>query len=675
MATASDMTVSVSLEMQDIYRVARAVRFAERFDRSRGNGADPQEWPRYDAGPCLWPLVVTGAASGDGMYPIAIQEVTIPDGGGAPTLSNLADGSGWLMGTGGLVYAVGYRTIGIVVGEKSNEPVFAASEISERSSAPFTAQLTTNELVTGTTYKYSWNSSDGSGRSGVLNAYQYAPTESSIPFAITPSGTKVLMWKAAEAPAVTYSFIVVDDASLTRPGMMTRGIQDFKGRKSFDDGIAASGNPPNPCNISGVTFGQDELDSDEWANDVLPTFLVAQVTFPSQPDGLDPTDGVWITSTTTLGQGLILGGTTFAGPVHDPATGNFSSLMAGWFEAGPVYVGPATYADGERKFVPAIDVNSPTLRYNLAAGGWQSLKIKSHLGRIVRAVWQTLEPQLPAPPAMTASISSFPLSGTPPLAVSLTGSQTNGTLPLSWLWEFGDGSASSTSASPVSHTFVSPGTYTVTLTITGADARSATASVNVTATSPPPPPPPTIYVLDNFSDADETPLTSHTPDTRPGSAMWSVPVGDEPYIYSNRLETYAISSNFVAMIGSGQSNVRIRLDVVSIGLNGFRSGIAARVANGSNYLAGYVNSPSVGAKFIEIWKCEGGTLQMLTQIAVSAVPSTLTMTVNGNNIVLSDGTVTCTAVSSFNNTQTYHGILCTGSVTMVCEKITIDSVP
>lgn len=79
-----------------------------------------------------------------------------------------------------------------------------------------------------------------------------------------------------------------------------------------------------------------------------------------------------------------------------------------------------------------------------------------------------------------ALATATPLSGTAPLEVSFTGTNsTDDTAVMSYSWNFGDGSAPSSIANPV-HTFNEPGTYQVTLTVEDAGGLTDSDSVTVT---------------------------------------------------------------------------------------------------------------------------------------------------------------------------------------------------
>jgi glucose/arabinose dehydrogenase len=86
----------------------------------------------------------------------------------------------------------------------------------------------------------------------------------------------------------------------------------------------------------------------------------------------------------------------------------------------------------------------------------------------------------------SAVAGATPQSGPTPLQVqfSSAGSSDPDLWPLSYQWDFGDGSASSTEANPT-HTYTSDGSYTATLTVTDRDGLQASDTVGVKVGSPP----------------------------------------------------------------------------------------------------------------------------------------------------------------------------------------------
>ncbi len=85
---------------------------------------------------------------------------------------------------------------------------------------------------------------------------------------------------------------------------------------------------------------------------------------------------------------------------------------------------------------------------------------------------------------LAASASANPTSGQTPLAVNFTGTATGGTPAYHYSWNFGDGSATSTTQNP-SHTYSNAGTFTATLTVTDSASPANTASSTVTITASP----------------------------------------------------------------------------------------------------------------------------------------------------------------------------------------------
>jgi PKD repeat protein len=83
------------------------------------------------------------------------------------------------------------------------------------------------------------------------------------------------------------------------------------------------------------------------------------------------------------------------------------------------------------------------------------------------------------PPPLTADFTASPLLGIVPLVVQFTDRSTGN--PVSWEWDFGDGSPHSSAQNP-SHIYILPGTYTVTLTVRNSAGATSSKSATIRAT-------------------------------------------------------------------------------------------------------------------------------------------------------------------------------------------------
>ncbi|MCW5517232.1 PKD domain-containing protein [Muriicola sp. Z0-33] len=91
----------------------------------------------------------------------------------------------------------------------------------------------------------------------------------------------------------------------------------------------------------------------------------------------------------------------------------------------------------------------------------------------------TIEVGSPVNEAPQAVMSASPLNGEAPLEVIFTGSNsTDDVAVVSYLWDFGDDSATSSEENPT-HTFANAGTYEVTLTVADIEGLTATSSVTI----------------------------------------------------------------------------------------------------------------------------------------------------------------------------------------------------
>jgi PKD repeat protein len=116
---------------------------------------------------------------------------------------------------------------------------------------------------------------------------------------------------------------------------------------------------------------------------------------------------------------------------------------------------------------------------------------------------------------LAASASATPTSGQVPLAVNFAGTATGGKPTYSYSWNFGDGSAVSTTQNP-SHTYSTAGTYTATLTVTDSSSPALTATSTVTVTASP---------IAATTPGPPTSLTG-TPGTGSVTLNWKTPASD-----------------------------------------------------------------------------------------------------------------------------------------------------
>ena len=86
---------------------------------------------------------------------------------------------------------------------------------------------------------------------------------------------------------------------------------------------------------------------------------------------------------------------------------------------------------------------------------------------------------------VTVTPSAAPQTGGIPFTTTLSAAVAGGQAPLTYDWDFGDGSAHSSDASP-SHTYTTVGTFTYSVTVTDALKLSVTTQGSVVATVPPP---------------------------------------------------------------------------------------------------------------------------------------------------------------------------------------------
>ncbi len=194
-------------------------------------------------------------------------------------------------------------------------------------------------------------------------------------------------------------------------------------------------------------------------------------------------------------------------------------------------------------------------------------------------------PPPPPPGAPVASFTASPVSGTAPLDVAFA--DTSSGSVSSRVWDFGDGSASSSAAS-VTHRYAGAGSFTARLTVTGPGGTSSATRTIAVSAAPPPPPPGTSVTFGAEADA----VVKSTSATRN--------YGTESYLRTRTGSPEYVSYVRFAVAGlsGAPQSARLRLWVTDASRDG---GVVSRT--GSSWGEGtitWANAPAVGAPLGQI---------------------------------------------------------------------------
>jgi PKD repeat protein len=245
----------------------------------------------------------------------------------------------------------------------------------------------------------------------------------------------------------------------------------------------------------------------------------------------------------------------------------------------------------------------------------------------------------PEPPV--ASFTASPTSGIVPLTVSFIDTSTGP--PTAWTWDFGDGTAPSTTQHP-SHTYMKAGVYTVTLTATsagGSDTETRFGYINVT-------PPPTLNQFAPVADAwvsKTSPSSNHGGDTELRVKYGGDSPTSKHYNTLLRFDVSGLSGTIVS--------VKLRLFVVDPASNG---GTVYSVSNAwTETGVTWANAPAadsgglatVGATTTGVWK--------EIELPTSAVPGDGTYSLKIQAASSSDGTTRYSSREGLNAPQLIVG--------------------
>lgn len=180
---------------------------------------------------------------------------------------------------------------------------------------------------------------------------------------------------------------------------------------------------------------------------------------------------------------------------HLPTDGAISALAAysgtgfGQRYAHTVFFGDYQRTDLEAvTFDPSYGTEISQTPFDTAAGTIDDLQEGPDGNLYYLSIFEGTFTEISAAGAAvpTAKAAATPYAGTAPLTVHLSsaGSSDSNNLPLTYSWDFGDGTPASTDPNP-SHTYTSNGSYTATLTVSnGSQSSTATTPVTVGGVAP-----------------------------------------------------------------------------------------------------------------------------------------------------------------------------------------------
>ncbi len=186
----------------------------------------------------------------------------------------------------------------------------------------------------------------------------------------------------------------------------------------------------------------------------------------------DPLEDFWVQGATPLS----------ASATGSPSTGN-APLTVNFTGSATGGTAPYTYSwnfgDGTTS-----TTQNPSHTYSASGTYTATLTVTDSSSPAKTATSQVTTNVSAVGNPLAASASANPTSGQVPLNVSFTGTATGGTPAYHYSWNFGDGSATSTTQNPT-HSYATAGTYTATLTVTDSASPANTASSTVSITASP----------------------------------------------------------------------------------------------------------------------------------------------------------------------------------------------
>lgn len=377
---------------------------------------------------------------------------------------------------------------------------------------------------------------------------------------------------------------------VTRPGL-NFGWPIYEGLEShptFRNSTVVNQDAPNPlfgiggCTQQYFTFRsllvQDTLNPPSWTNPCN-----AAVQIPASISRFMHTRPVidWKHETGPARSGIYAANGTAAvtnigapgSPVSGPQFGGTSSIGGTWYQGDDfpaMYQNTYFHADYETQWIRnfVFDTNNkPVAVRNFLTGGGGVVSIATHPvdGGLYYVTWtngiKRIRYGVTANRPPVAIATADRTYGAGPLVVEFDGSASTDPegFPITYKWDFGDGSAASTQTN-VSHTFNAsagvPTSFTVTLTVTDRSNATAQATLLISANNTPP-----AVTITSPTNGARYPIATETTytlsalitdaehDASQLSCAWTTTLHHNNHIHSDPADTNCTSSVAIAPLG------------------------------------------------------------------------------------------------------------------------------
>jgi PKD repeat protein len=309
-------------------------------------------------------------------------------------------------------------------------------------------------------YSYAWNFGDGSTGEGASPTHRY-DTAGTYTATVTVRDTTSL--KDSEPASVEVQVADNDTPAASASASPTSGLAPLEvsfsgtavggnGEPQFQWVFGDGSDPVNEQNTTHTYQNPGTYNALLRVTDEDGDTATSEVSIEVIPNTV-PT--VEITATPT--QGIA------------PLNVNFTSTVS---DGSGQYEYAWDFGDGN-----SSDQRNPSHRYE-SGGTFTATLVVTDMSSGLDSDPQTVDIEVASNDAPVASASASPDTAIAPATISFSGSAAGGNQPLSYEWNFGDGSSPVSMQNP-SHEYTSPGTYNATLTVTDADGDSDTATVSV----------------------------------------------------------------------------------------------------------------------------------------------------------------------------------------------------